>query len=136
VTFTQQVAPLGSIKVNNLDAEAVPVTKKTGAIFMLEQANEVDTRPYQAQAVANVAPFAVTAAAAVLLAALLARRGIRIKNVGANPVALGGTGIVYANAAVLIQPGETWNENEAPGAAWYVICDAGLTLTLNIQTIA
>lgn len=128
VTFTQQVVPLGSVKVSNLDAEAVPVVQKIGAEFKV--------RSYQAQAVANVAPAAVTAVASVFLALDATRRGFRIKNNGANPVAIGGAGLTFANAAVLIQPGETWNENEAAGAAWSCICDAALASTLNIQTIA
>ncbi len=36
----------------------------------------------------------------------------------------------FNNAAPL-----AWNENEAPGAGWWCICDAGLVTTLNIQTI-
>lgn len=135
VLFGGTVAPvLGTIA--NTDAQAIPVVQKVGAIFTVEQATEVDTRPYQAQAVTNVAPAAVTAAASVFLAAAVARRGFRIKNVGANPVAIGGAGLTFANAAVVIQSGETWNENEAPGAAWSAICDTGLASSLNIQTIA
>lgn len=63
-------------------------------------------------------------------------RRTSIKNVGANPVAIGGAGLTFANAAVLGQTGETWNESEAAGAAWSAMCDAGLASTLNIQTIA
>jgi hypothetical protein len=146
VTFSQQIVPLGSVQVSNTDAQAMPVVQKSGAafavtpaagaIFRVEQETEVDMRPYLAQAVTNVAAAAVTAAASVLLAAAPARRGFRVRNVGANAVALGGAGLTFAGAAVVIQPGETWNENEAPAAAWSVICDAALTSTLNIQTIA
>ena len=127
VTFTSAIAPLGSVTVNNTDAQAVPVVQKAGAEFVV--------RGYLAQTVANVAPVAVTAVAGVLLAAAATRRGFRVKNVGANPVAIGGAGLTFAAAAVLIQPGETWNENEAPAAAWSCICDAALASTLNIQTI-
>lgn len=119
VNFAGTVAPvLGDVTVINTTAEAIPVIENF------------------ASTVTNGAPVAVTDVAGVLIAASAARRGLRIKNVGANPVAIGGAGVVYANAAVLIQAGETWNENEAPGAAWYCICDTGLAATLNIQTIA
>jgi hypothetical protein len=127
VKFAGTVAPvMGTI--TNSDEQAVPVAQKAGAVF--------DTRPALAATVTNVAPVAVNDAAALMLAAGAARRGVRVKNMGANPVALGGAGIVFSNAVVLLQPGETWNENEAPGAAWYCICEAGMASTVNIQTIA
>lgn len=135
VLFGGTVAPvIGTI--SNTEAQAIPVVQKAGTIFTVEQATEVDTRNYQATAVTNVAPFAVTAAAGVFLAAAPTRRGFRIRNTGDNPVAIGGAGITFANAAVVLQAGETWNENEAPGAAWSCLCDAGLASNLNIQTIA
>lgn len=117
-----------NVGVNNTDAEAIPIVQKIGAMFAVVA--------YQAATVSNPAPIAVTAVAGALAAAASGRRGLRIKNAGANPVAIGGAGVVYATAAVIIQSGETWNENEAAPAAWYCICDAGMTSTLNIQTIA
>lgn len=86
--------------------------------------------------VTDAAPVAIGAGATAIAAANAARRGMRLRNVGANPVAIGGAGVTFANAAVILQAGETWNENEAPGAAWYGICGAGLASTLNLQTIA
>lgn len=139
VLFAGTVAPvLGNVKVSNVDAEAVPVVQKIGAAFTVkpDAAAEFKVRGYQAQAVSNVAPAAVAAAAAVFLAADPARRGFRVKNNGANAVAIGGAGLTFGNAAVLVQPGETWNENEAAGAEWSAICDAAMASTLNIQTIA
>ncbi len=131
-----QVGAVFENRIVNTDAQAVPVTQKAGHVFQVEQASEVDTRSYKALTVTNVAPVAVTAVAGALTAGNPARRGLRVKNVGADVVALGGAGIVFANAVVLIQPGETWNESEAPGAVWYCICDAGLVSTLNIQSIS
>jgi hypothetical protein len=90
----------------------------------------------KSQRMFRINPYEKGAAAAVFLVASALRRGFRIKNVGANSVAIGGDGLNYANAVVLIQPGETWNENEALGAAWSCICGAGLASTINIQTIA
>ena len=84
---------------------------------------------------ANPAPVVVTDTAGVLLAANAARRGVRFRNAGETAVAIGGAGISFAAASVVIQQGETWNENEAPGAAWYCICEAGLTSQINIQAI-
>lgn len=127
VLFGGTVAPVLGV-ITNADAQAIPVQQKVGAEFA--------TRQYMAATVTNVAPAPVTAAASVFLAAAAARRGFRVKNVGANAVAIGGAGLTFANAAVLIQPGETWNESEAACAAWSAICDAGLASTLNIQTVA
>nr|WP_314606065.1 hypothetical protein [uncultured Janthinobacterium sp.] len=135
VPVVQKAGAVFESQIKNTDATAVPVVQKAGAIFTVEQATEVDTRDYLAATVENVAPVAVSAVAAVLLAASGTRRGARLKNAGDNAVAIGGANIVFATAAVLIQPGETWNENEAPGAAWYCICDAGLVSKINIQTI-
>jgi hypothetical protein len=135
VLFAGTVAPVVGT-ISNTDAQAVPVIQKAGHIFQVEQATEVDVRPYLATVVTNVAPVAVTAAATVMLALGATRRSVRFKNVGVNPVAIGGAAVVFANAAVLIQPGETWVESDAPGAAWYAICGAALASTLNIQTVA
>lgn len=131
VNFAGVVNPvLGVVTVDNTDAEAIPIVQKANHIF------KVDALTYQAQAVVNVAPVAVSAVASVFLAYLATRRGFRIRNTGENAIAIGGAGLTFANAAVLIQPGETWNENEAPAAAWSCICDAGFDSTINIQTIA
>lgn len=117
-----------NVGINNTDDTAVPVAQKAGTEFK--------TREYQPALVTDSAPVAVTAAKTVLLAASAARRGFRVKNVGANPAAIGGTGITFANAVIVIQPGETWNENEAAPAAWWAICEAGMASTLNVQVIA
>jgi len=131
VLFGGTVAPvLRNVTVTNNDANAIPVRL---------HANDLATipiTPYMAQAITNAAPIAVTAVAAALVAANAARRGFRVKNIGANPVAIGGAGLTFANAVLVIQPGETWNEDEAAGAAWVCICDATLTSTINLQTIA
>jgi hypothetical protein len=117
-----------NVGINNTDANAVPVVQKANTKFA--------TIVYQAQAVTDVAAVAVTAVRAALVAADANRRGLRIRNVGANAVAIGGAALTYAGAAVILQPGETWNESEAPGAAWYCVCDAGMASNLNLQTIA
>ena len=159
VLFGGTVAPvLGVVTVDNTNAEAIPVLQKpgekfevrtandagdavyvrpgAGATFAVSLAGESPVRNYLAAAVTNTAAVNVTAAVSVLLAAAPARRSIRLRNVGASAIAIGGAGLTYANAAVIIQPGETWIESDAPGAAWYCICDAGLSSKFNIQTVA
>lgn len=159
VSFSGTVEPvLGTVTIDNTTDEAIPVTQKPGAQFEVRTANaagdavyvrpgagvtfpvslagESPVRTYLAAAVTNAAAVNVTAAIGVLLAAVSARRSIRLRNVGASAIAIGGAGLTYANAAVIIQPGETWIESDAPGAAWYCICDAGLSSKFNIQTVA
>lgn len=136
VPVVQKAGTSFAAVLGNTDAQAVPVVQKAGAVFTVEQATEVDTRPYLAVAVTDGAQVAATAVSAVLVALAASRRGLRIKNAGANAVAIGGAAVAFATAAVILQAGETWNESEAPGAAWWCVCDAGLASTLNIQTIA
>lgn len=126
--------------IGNTDAKAVPVRTVVGQPLEVLFAGTVapvlgSVTIIQATTVTNVEPVAVTAVAGVLVAAAAGRRGLRVRNVGANAVAIGGAGVTFANAAVVIQPGETWNENEAAPAAWSAICDAALASTLNVQTI-
>ena len=136
-------------KISNTDSQALPVVQKTGANFDVRVTNTgaaaVYTQPgtgtvwacreVKPASIANMVPVVVGEVATVLAAAASSRMGLRIRNVGEFPVAIGGAGIVFANAAFLIQPGETWNEDEAPGAAWYAICDAGGTAKINLQGI-
>ena len=140
--------------IGNDDGQAIPVRIPAGVRLPVDigggvvtvtadnvginntAANPVPTKPYMAQVITNGAPVAVAAAASALVAADASRRGLRVKNVGANAVALGGAGITFASAVIVVQPGETWYESEAAGAAWYCTCDAGLASSLNIQTIA
>jgi hypothetical protein len=117
-----------NVGINNTDAAPIPVRMPAGAFL--------PTKPYKAQAVTNVEPVNMAANAQAIVAADANRRGVRLRNVGANAVAIGGAGLIFSKAVVVIQPGETWAENEAAGAAWFGICDAGLTSILNIQVIA
>jgi len=127
-----------AVGINNTDANAIPTVQKAGSTTVVEQKEgaEFRMRPYLAATVTEVGTLAVSDARLPLIAAAAGRRGLRIKNIGPNPVAIGGAAVTMANAVVLIQPGETWNENEAPGAAWYCLTDAGLNSNINIQTIA
>ncbi|OHV95924.1 hypothetical protein AKG95_13670 [Janthinobacterium lividum] len=135
IPVLQKPGEVFEVHVNNVDGQALPVVQKAGHVFTVEQATEVDTRPYLAAVVNDRVPVAVAAAVGVLVTVSATRRGLRIKNAGAAAVAIGGATLAYATAAVLIQPGETWNENEAPGAAWWCVCDAAKASTLNVQEI-
>lgn len=116
-----------NVGVNNTDANPVPVVQKGGAEFA--------TRPYLALVVNELGAGNVTAAVGRIVDQRAARRGLRVKNAGDNPVAIGGAGLAFNTAAIVLQPGETWSEAEAPGAAWYAVCGAGLASTIYMQGI-
>ncbi|RQS84079.1 hypothetical protein [Burkholderia seminalis] len=83
---------------------------------------------------ADVGGVAVGTSGAALIAANAARKGLRIRNAGAGQLAItAAVGTTFANAAVVIQPGDTYIERDAPQAAWYAVSDTGTTA--NIQTV-
>ncbi|MGK5049892.1 hypothetical protein ACQ4WP_29000 [Janthinobacterium sp. GB4P2] len=149
IPVLQKPGEVFEIHVANTDGQALPVVQKAGvnfgvivnnaeasAVFTQPRAASVwATRETLAASVSNGAPVAVSDVVGVLIAAQVTRRGLRLRNVGPNPVAIGAAGLTFANAAVVIQSGETWLEADAPGAAWYAICDAGLVTTINIQGV-
>jgi hypothetical protein len=71
--------------------------------------------------ITDAAPVSVGTSATLLIAAATTRRGIRFTNAGTADVYLGSSGITTANGAIKIAAGNTWIEDEAPGAAWYGI---------------
>lgn len=107
-----------NVGINNDDTKPVPTKQKLAGIVT----------PYN--------PVNINAAGVLLFAQDLSRRGLRIRNVGANAVAIGGEGVTFDHATDIIQPGETWNENEAPGAEWHAICAAGMASTINLSVVS
>ncbi|MBN3781151.1 hypothetical protein G3O06_26930 [Burkholderia sp. Ac-20345] len=107
-----------NVGINNTTANPVPT-----------QAQPPGSTP------ADVAPVAVTTGGVPLITASAARKGLRVRNVGAGQLAItAAAGTTFANAAVVIQPGDTYIERDAPQAAWYAISDTGTTA--NIQTVS
>jgi hypothetical protein len=139
--------------IGNMDGQAIPIRTPVGAplevlfggtvspvlgVVTIDN-NDLEAIPFkvvQALSVVNVAPSAVTDVPVQILAASPTRKGARFRNVGEEPVALGGADVNFDDAVVIVQPGETWNENEAAPAAWSAVCGTGLVSNINIQTIA
>ena len=117
VLFAGTVAPvLGSTKTTNTDAEAVPVQQKIGAVFTT-QAEKLSTLADHAKAVIN-------AGAAQLLISDATFKRLVVKNAHAVArVALGGASMTFADAAIILEPGDTWTEGDAAGAAWWAVSD-------------
>lgn len=110
VTFTQQVAPLGSVTVNNTEAGAVPVQMQRLAVIV------------------DRAPAVINTGAAQLLSNDATYKRLRVKNAHATArVALGGAVVTMANAAIILEPGDTWIEDDLAGAAWYATSDTAAT---------
>lgn len=120
------VAPLAvsltETKINNSDAQAVPVVPKVGAVFSVKDV--------QCSTIVNIAPVSAGLAAVALVADATLRR-LRVRNGHATAtIALGGVGITMATAAIVLAPGDIWNESEAAGASWYAISDTAATPVL------
>lgn len=114
-----------NVGINNDDAHPVPV-----------KLHATDINPLQVQQVKPATITGVSINATAVIAALLAadatRCGFYARNAGPDPVALVQVGGTFADAAVVLQAGETWKEDIAPGAAWYCICDAGKAATVKV----
>lgn len=106
VSFSQQIVPLGSVTVNNTNAQAVPVRPQTLATLVDYPAKVVNTGE------------------AVSLVSDAALRRLVVTNASVSAwVAIGGAGVTMANAAIVLMPGDIWTEDDAAGAAWYAISD-------------
>lgn len=81
------------------------------------------------------AAVACSSVAAALVAANAARRGLRITNLGADPVAIGFTGITWAKRCIVLNAGDTWVEERAANLAWAAICDATKTASVTVQEV-
>lgn len=136
VAFSGTVAPvLGSVKVTNTAAEAVPVDLKAGAAvdatLKNTDASAVPVRNQALTTIVNIAPVTVAAANTALISDGTLKK-LRIRNTHATAtVAIGATGVTLATAAILLAPGDVYFEEDAPGAAWFAISDtAGTILAL------
>ena len=110
---------LTETKINNSDAQAVPVVPKTGAVFSVKD--------LPCLTIVNIAPVTAGVAAVALVSDNTLRR-LRVRNGHETAtIAIGGVGITLATAAIVLAPGDIWNESDAAGAAWYVISDTAAT---------
>lgn len=75
IPVLQKPGGVFEVHVNNIDGHALPMVQKAGHVFTVEQATEVDTRPYLAAVVNDRVPGAVAAAVGVLVTVSATRRG-------------------------------------------------------------
>jgi hypothetical protein len=118
---------VGGVSIINDQGSRVPVDLAGGTVTVTADnvgVSNDDTKPVpiRRQALKNlvhVAPVAVNTGAAVQLYGDAATRVIVFRNTGSTVIGLGGAGVTAANAAILLNPGDTWVEDNAPGIAWY-----------------
>lgn len=117
VLFGGTVAPVfGSATVTNDDAAAIPVKQKVGAVFTVQTE--------KLTVLADHTPGVINTGAAQLLISDATFKRLRVKNASAVArVAIGGVAVTMANAAIILEPGDMWTEDDAPGAAWYATSD-------------
>ncbi|VBY45458.1 Uncharacterised protein [Burkholderia pseudomallei] len=123
-----------NVGINNDAAHPVPVS------LVSEPGAPVATLDTKALTVATVAAVVVAANATgtALLAADATRRAVRFFNraSSAGPVAIvPAAADAYAAAAIVLNPGDFWNETDAPGAAWYASTPAATGAAVNLQTV-
>lgn len=121
--------------VNVVAAAPLPVVTDRGAPGAPLYVAGITYTDAPAVSLVNGAPVAIGAAAAALVPANAARRGLRVTNTGADPVAIGAPGITWASRCIVLQPGDTWVEDRAANLAWSAVCDVGDATTVTCQEV-
>lgn len=135
-----QVQVEGQVTVTNDSDNPIPVSVQGGTINMtatnvgISNTNAAAV-PVKNQALSNIVDYNVVTipgTAAIALISDSTLRRLRIRNSHATAViAIGGSAVTLGNSPIRLQPGEAFIEDDAAGAAWYVITDtAGATVQL------
>lgn len=122
----------GQVQITNDVAKRVPVeiggsTVNVTASNVGINNNDALAIPVRAQALSTLVhrpAVIVNNGAATALVSDPTLRKLTILNSGADgKVALGGADVTMSNAAIILEPGDTWIEDNAAGAAWYATSD-------------
>lgn len=128
------LADFDALITNSVD-QPVPVAVQ-GSLTLspdVTVSNVVEVKEGEAGSlIQNTAPVAATDVIETLVAASAVRRSFFARNIGPDAVALVGPAGTFADAAIVLQMGETWKEKEGAQAQWCVICDADATATVNV----
>ncbi|MEG2029680.1 MAG: hypothetical protein RR376_03420 [Janthinobacterium sp.] len=134
IPVLQKPGEVFEVHVNNVDGQALPVVQKAGTKFAVTADNtDAQAVPVRAQALAVIldATVVVAGIARVSLISDATLRKMRVRNSHATAIlAIGGVGVTMANAAIQLQPGEVWLEDDAAAAGWYAVSD---TDGVNVQ---
>jgi hypothetical protein len=110
----------GSLTIANDAAHRVPVDIAGGTVNVTAGNVTVNNN---LTTLTHAAPVAVGIAATPVISDATQKR-LRFRN--ADPAAvivLGGAGVTLASGVIVLNPGDIWNEVDAPGAAWFAISD-------------
>lgn len=140
-----QIATGLQVTVDNASANPVPVMTPSGAPLAVAFAGTVEpvlgvvtvdnnndeAIPVQQQALSTIvdkAPVTVGTSVTALVSDATLKR-LRVRNShDSGVVAIGGAGVTLVNGAIQLQPGDTFIEEDAAGAAWYAISDTENTV--------
>lgn len=122
----------GGVSIVNDQGSRVPVDLAGGTVNVTADnvgISNADDKPVPVKnqalstLVDNAAVVVNTGAAQMVLAQPTYRR-VRFKNAHATAkIALGGAGVTMAKAAIILEPGDVWVEDDAAGATWYAVSD-------------
>jgi hypothetical protein len=128
---------VGGVSVLNDAGHRVPVDIGGGNVQVTATnigINNTDANPVPVKVQAPAAPSAISGGsvavgtAPVKLVGDPALKGLRIRNNSKSArLALGGADITMGNAAIILEAGEVWVEEIAPGATWYGVSDTDAT---------
>jgi hypothetical protein len=131
-----QVNVAGGVSILNAADERVPVDLAGGVVNVTAtnvgisntNANPVPVRSQTLNTLVDHLPAVINTGAAQLLINDATLQRLRIRNAHATALlALGGPAVTLANAAIVLQPGDSWLEDDAAGAAWYATSDTNGT---------
>jgi hypothetical protein len=118
-----------NVGINNTTSNPVPVeiVSEPGAPFSVQNLPA-------GTAVSDAGTAAVTTSGAQVIAASAGRKRVIFRNSGTGQLGITAAGpTTFANAAIVLQPGDAWKETDAPQLAWYAVSDVGTNVT--IQTV-
>lgn len=121
----------GQVSISNTSAARVPVDVAGGVVNVTatnvginnDNTSAVPTKLKTLGTIVNNPAQVVDTVAALLVSETTFER-LHIRNASdTQNIALGGSGVTFANAAVILAPGDSMIEDQAAGAAWYAVAD-------------
>lgn len=111
------------LRLSSATAQTVRIAMASEDVDFTRVSGTVTANVVQATSITNGAAVAVSNVAATAILAAGSRKKATFHNPAANTGAmnLGGALVTAANAAIVLQPGDTWSESEAAPAAWYAV---------------